>query len=267
MDYSLPDSSVRGIFSGKNTGVGCHFLLQGIFLTCVSGIAFTAEPPGKPLLFISALILVLLPEVVRIMELVLECTLEINILRVKESPSLFLFFFFCHPKLLVGFPGGSAVKNPSAIQETQETWVQSLHQEDILEKEIATHSSILAWKIPQTEEQGVGHNWARMHAVLCNIWDILSKVKDSYCIWLLLPPSCTMLREPLEATYTSFNHTIPVYLVSSPISCLFWVRPRTSKDYAKGPVCQFAKLLCHLTLMTQQIQYHLWYCIYDVCGR
>ena len=35
-----------------------------------------------------------------------------------------------------------------------ETWVQSLGQEDPLEKEMATHSSILAWKIPRTEEPG-----------------------------------------------------------------------------------------------------------------
>ena len=35
-----------------------------------------------------------------------------------------------------------------------ETWVQSLGQEDLLEKEMATHSSILAWKIPWTEEPG-----------------------------------------------------------------------------------------------------------------
>ena len=49
----------------------------------------------------------------------------------------------------------------------QETWVQSLGQEDPLEKEMATHSSTLAWKIPWTEEPGrpqsmgsesVGHN-------------------------------------------------------------------------------------------------------------
>ena len=71
----------------KNIGVGCHFL------TCVSSIAFTAEPPGKPLLFTSALILVLLPEAVRIVGLVLECTVEINILRVNESPSLLLYLF------------------------------------------------------------------------------------------------------------------------------------------------------------------------------
>jgi len=43
------------------------------------------------------------------------------------------------------------VKNLPAIQET---WVQSLGQEDPLEKGIATHSSILAWEIPWTEEPG-----------------------------------------------------------------------------------------------------------------
>ena len=43
------------------------------------------------------------------------------------------------------------VKNPLAIQET---WVQSLGQEDPLEKGMATHSSILAWRIPRTEEPG-----------------------------------------------------------------------------------------------------------------
>ena len=50
-----------------------------------------------------------------------------------------------------GFSGGSAVKN---LPATQETWVPSLGQEDPLEKEMATHSSTLAWKIPWTEEHG-----------------------------------------------------------------------------------------------------------------
>ena len=44
-----------------------------------------------------------------------------------------------------------AVKNPPAMQETQ---VLFLGQGDPLEKEMATHSSILAWKIPWTEEPG-----------------------------------------------------------------------------------------------------------------
>ena len=44
------------------------------------------------------------------------------------------------------------VKNLSAMQETQETWVRSLGWEDPLDKEMSTHSSILAWRIPWTEE-------------------------------------------------------------------------------------------------------------------
>ena len=55
MDCSLPGSSVHGIFPGKSTGVSCHFLLQGIFLT--QGLnpgllhcrqTLPSEPPGKP---------------------------------------------------------------------------------------------------------------------------------------------------------------------------------------------------------------------------
>ena len=50
--------------------------------------------------------------------------------------------------------GGSVVKNLSAIQEMQETWVQSLGQKDPLEEGMATHSSILAWRIAWTEQPG-----------------------------------------------------------------------------------------------------------------
>ena len=52
------------------------------------------------------------------------------------------------------FPGGSVVKNLPAVQELQETQNQSLGWEDPLEEEMATHYSILAWKIPWTEESG-----------------------------------------------------------------------------------------------------------------
>ena len=69
-----------------------------------------------------------------------------------------------------GFPRGSVVKNPPAIQETQETRVPSLGQEDALEKEVATHSNILAWKIPWMEEpdglQSMGHKESDMTAQL-----------------------------------------------------------------------------------------------------
>ena len=70
------------------------------------------------------------------------------------------------PSIYGGVPSSSAVKHPPAIQEMQETQVRSLGQEDPLEKEMATHSSILVWKMPWTEEprglqsmesQRVGH--------------------------------------------------------------------------------------------------------------
>ena len=48
-----------------------------------------------------------------------------------------------------------SVKNPPAMWET---WVQSLGREDPLEKEMATHFSILAWRIPWTEETGGLHS-------------------------------------------------------------------------------------------------------------
>ena len=65
-----------------------------------------------------------------------------------------------------GLSNGSAIKNPPAMQET---WVRSLGQEGPLEEEMTTHSNILAWSIPWTEEPGrlqstwqqrVGHDWA-----------------------------------------------------------------------------------------------------------
>ena len=52
---------------------------------------------------------------------------------------------------LQGFPGGSEVKASACMQET---WVRSLGQEDPLEKDMATHSSILAWRIPWMEDPG-----------------------------------------------------------------------------------------------------------------
>ena len=48
--------------------------------------------------------------------------------------------------MMMGFPGGSVVQNLPAMQELQETWVQSLGWQDPLEEGVATHFSILAGK-------------------------------------------------------------------------------------------------------------------------
>ena len=56
------------------------------------------------------------------------------------------------------------VKNLPAMQET---WVGSLGWEDLLEKGMATHSSILAWRIPWTDEPGVAKSWTRLSDYHC----------------------------------------------------------------------------------------------------
>ena len=56
------------------------------------------------------------------------------------------------------FPGGTVVKNPPANAEDQETRVRFLGWKDPLEEGMATHASILAWRIPWTEEPGGLHS-------------------------------------------------------------------------------------------------------------
>ena len=60
-------------------------------------------------------------------------------------------------KSTLNFPGGSVIKNLPTKQETQ---VQSLSWEDPLEKEMATHSSILDWEIPWTDKPGGLQSWS-----------------------------------------------------------------------------------------------------------
>ena len=79
--------------------------------------------------------------------------------------------------ILRGFPGGSVVEN---LPAKKKMWVRSQGGEDPLEKEMATHSRILAWRIPWTEEPGglqsmglqrVGHNLETEHKAR-RIWAI-----------------------------------------------------------------------------------------------
>ena len=72
----------------------------------------------------------------------------------------------------MAFPVAQTIKNLPPMQETQ---VWSLGWEDPLEKEMTTHSSIIAWRIPWTEDPGrlqsmgsqrVGHDWGTMHTCM-----------------------------------------------------------------------------------------------------
>ena len=124
------------------------------------------------------------------------------------------------------------VKNLCAMQET---WVQSLGQEDPWEKGMATHSSILAWRILWTEEPGrlqfmglqrVRHNWAtftslhfRYHQPTLTIINpfffqlkyvpfyseanpkyIISSVNISCCCCYLIAKSCSILCNPMDCS-------------------------------------------------------------------
>ena len=91
------------------------------------------------------------------------------------------------------------VKNPPACRRHNEMWVWPLSPEDPVEKQMETHSSILAWKISWTEEPGglqsmgsqrVRHNWAytRHIHIYCNCWNIWSYSWCHFCF--LFPVLC-----------------------------------------------------------------------------
>ena len=85
---------------------------------------------------------------------------------------------------IFGFPSSSVVKKLPAMQETQEMQVWSLGWEDPLEEGMATHSSILAWRITWTEEprglqsmgsqSQTGLKWPTMHAHICLYTDTVT---------------------------------------------------------------------------------------------
>ena len=84
------------------------------------------------------------------------------------------------------------IKNPPAMQETQEMQVWSLGQKDPVEEEMATHSSIFAWKIPWAEEpdclQSIGSQRVRHH-------------------WNDLADFFKLSKEP-RVTYISMSHLV-----------------------------------------------------------
>ena len=85
--------------------------------------------------------------------------------------------------MLTDFPVAQMVKHLPTMQETR---VQSLGLEDLLEKEMATHSSILAWKIPWMEEpgratvHGVTKSWTRLSDFTFMLTEISQTEKYKY---------------------------------------------------------------------------------------
>ena len=107
---------------GKNIGVGFHFLLQKVYYSALKNKEIQTHATTR---------------------MSLKAIMLSKITQSQEERKLYNY-------MIDSFPGGSIeVKNQPAMQET---WVRSLGQEDPLEKEMATHSSIFAWRIPWTEK-------------------------------------------------------------------------------------------------------------------
>ena len=114
------------------------------------------------------------------------------------------------------------------MQEMQETQVQSLGWEDPLKEEMATHFSILAWRIPWTEEPGelqsmgsqrVRHDWALMHT------RVLSSVQSLSRVWLFATP-WTAARQASRSITNSWSPPKPLSIESvMPSSHLSLHRP------------------------------------------
>ena len=76
---------------------------------------------------------------------------------------------------VVQLPGGSVVKSPPAVQETQPMRVLSLSRDDALEEGVATHAGIRAWRLPRTEEL-----WPAVHR-----WPV-DATEHTRCVGLLV---------------------------------------------------------------------------------
>ena len=132
----------------------------------------------------------------------------------------------------------------------QETWVRSLGWEDPLEKEMATHSSTLAWKIPGTEEpcrsQRVGHDWAA--SLHLNTYFLFSTCSISSVFCFLHYSSVTVFTVhfnvsadlPLVHLFRGWYRWGTVYTKLSEFTGVvilpFWVGSRTLASLHDSPV-------------------------------
>ena len=129
------------------------------------------------------------------------------------------------------------VKNPPSL-ETQETWVWSLSQEDPLEKGEATHSIILAWRIPWTEEPGELQSM-ELQRVRQNWVTFTSPISNSHALWVLNSKSPQVLKH-------THAHTsrLPMNTLRSPSRswCCHWCHPSDTPLRAVWPASEYQLL-------------------------
>ena len=162
-------------------------------------------------------------------------------LKYNHLSSIMISSYKAHPKMFnvgqVGFPVAQMVKN---LPATQEIWVWSPGQEDPLEKGMATHSSILAWRIPWAEEPGglqsmgwqrVRHNWVTNAHTKCQVrvkggkislcWLCNAMHLDcaGWCTFLITPQTKNMGGKIHFVGRVNINHFTEVMLRTA---LIFW---------------------------------------------
>ena len=172
----------------------------------------------------------------------------------------------CLGKLeLTCFPGGTSGKEPTCQCRRHETWVRSLGQEDPLEKEMATHSSILAWRILWTEEPGRSQSMGSRRVRHNRETNTHTKT-EFFLFWVdpkalsppkavagpsasynLYPPPSQSFQYTLSPTVLSGRQSTWINLLG-PVQCLAQGRPSTevycSFSTGEGPKVCYSQRPC-----------------------
>ena len=118
--------------------------------------------------------------------------------------------YFTHGSVyMLGFLSGSAVKNLPAMQET---WVQSLGWEDPLEREIATHSNLLAWRIPWTVHGGYSPGGLQsIESQALDMTEATEHAHTSVCMSILIS-QFVPLSPPTPLSTCPFSMSVSLFL-------------------------------------------------------
>ena len=161
----------------------------------------------------------------------------------------FASYFLCH----LGNPCGLVVKNLPAMQETQ---VRSLSQEDPLEEEMATHSSVFTWRTPWTEEpgeiqsMGVTKSQTRLSTHTCT-YDRCSltlkwpspQPNKSYCIFnhLCIHPNALRYLKFITLGYYALMLLIRIFflILNTQDAIFFYCSRKKCPCHTTGKKCSF----------------------------
>ena len=144
------------------------------------------------------------------------------------------------------FPVGSVVKNLSGIQEMR---VQSVEWEDPLEKEMATHSNILAWEIPWTEEpdglQSMGSHRGRHN--------LATKQRQHMCVLLLLLLSLSVMSDFLWPFEHMPGFPVLHYLLEYAQTHVHWVGDAIQPSHPLSPLLLLLSIFPSIRVFSSEL--------------